>query len=114
MNLLINAYQAMASGGHIDVSTRYDEAGDGVWTLFSDTGPGIPRGIQTRIFEPFFTTKEPGRGTGLGLAVSYGIVKEHGGEISFESVEGQGTTFRVWLPLHRTEERPVQPDRGGR
>jgi signal transduction histidine kinase len=88
MNLLINAYQAMDSGGSIHVSTRYDKGRDGVSTLFSDTGCGIPKSIQTRIFEPFFTTKEPGKGTGLGLAVSYGIVKEHRGEISFESEEG--------------------------
>ncbi len=106
MNLLINAYQAMDADGDIHVSTRYDQARDGVLTLFSDRGCGIPKSIQTRIFEPFFTTKEPGRGTGLGLAVSYGIVKEHGGEISFESEEGYGTLFTVWLPINRKGETP--------
>jgi len=100
MNLLINAYQAMDSGGDIHVCTRYDKAKDGALIIFSDTGCGIPRSIQARIFEPFFTTKEPGKGTGLGLAVSYGIVKEHRGEISFESEEGSGTTFKIWLPIN--------------
>ncbi len=100
MNLVINSYQATGSGGSIRVSTRYDEARDGALTVVSDTGCGMPRSIQSRIFEPFFTTKEPGKGTGLGLAVSYGIVKEHRGEIAFESEEGKGTTFKVWLPLN--------------
>jgi len=101
MNLLMNAYHATDSGGYIHVCTHYDQAKDGVSIVFSDTGCGIPKSIQTRIFEPFFTTKEPGKGTGLGLAVSYGMVKEHRGEISFESEEGKGTTFRIWLPLNR-------------
>jgi two-component system NtrC family sensor kinase len=82
------------------VSTHYDKGRDGVLTVFSDTGCGIPQNIQYRIFEPFFTTKEPGQGTGLGLPVCYGIVKEHNGEISFESGEGRGAIFRVWLPIN--------------
>jgi signal transduction histidine kinase len=100
MNLLMNACQAMDSGGYINVSTHYDKVKAGVLMVFSDTGCGIPQNIQSRIFEPFFTTKEPGQGTGLGLAVSYGIVKEHSGEISFESEEGRGAIFRVWLPIN--------------
>ncbi len=100
MNLLINAFQAIDSGGKIHVTTRYDKTKEGALIVFSDNGRGIPKNIQPRIFEPFFTTKEPGKGTGLGLAVSYGIVKEHRGEISFESEEGKGTTFRIWLPLN--------------
>ncbi len=100
MNVLINAYQATESGGHIRVGTCYDKAKQGVVIFFSDTGSGIPKTIQARIFEPFFTTKEPGKGTGLGLAVSYGIVKEHRGEIFFESEEGKGTTFSIWLPVN--------------
>ncbi len=103
MNLLINAYQAMNSDGDIRVSTRYDRAKGEVLTFFSDHGCGIPKKIQSRIFEPFFTTKEPGKGTGLGLAVSYGIVKEHGGDLSFESEEGRGTTFKVRLPVMRKQ-----------
>ena len=99
MNLLMNASHATASGGRITVTTRRDDALQGAVILFSDTGSGIPGDIQSRIFEPFFTTKGPGQGTGLGLAVSYGIIKEHTGELSFESEEGTGTTFRIWLPL---------------
>jgi len=100
MNILMNAYQATHSGGFIRVSTHYDKATDGIFTVFSDTGCGIPKNIQNRVFEPFFTTKEPGQGTGLGLAVCYGIIQEHHGEISFESEEGKGATFRIWLPLN--------------
>lgn len=100
MNLLINACQAMNSSGFIRIATHYDKVKGGVFTVFTDTGCGIPKNIQNRIFEPFFTTKEPGHGTGLGLSVCYGIVKEHHGEIMFESEEGKGATFRVWLPLN--------------
>jgi two-component system NtrC family sensor kinase len=96
----MNAYQATNHGSSIRVSTHYDKATDGILTVFSDTGCGIPRNIQNRVFEPFFTTKEPRQGTGLGLAVCYGIIQEHRGEISFESEEGSGTTFRIWLPLN--------------
>ncbi len=103
MNLLINAYQAMQSGGRISISTDYDAEKEQVRIVFSDTGHGISRDIHDRIFDPFFTTKEPGEGTGLGLSVSYGIIKEHGGEIYVESEEGDGTTFTVLLPLrHQT------------
>ncbi len=99
VNLLMNASHAMKSGGVITVSTRYDGVKRRVSILISDTGCGIPKHIQGRIFEPFFTTKEPGQGTGLGLAVSYGIVKEHNGELSFESEENKGATFKLWLPI---------------
>ncbi|MDA8168837.1 MAG: DUF3365 domain-containing protein [Nitrospiraceae bacterium] len=99
MNILMNAYQSMGSGGTITVSTRHDAGSGRVAVSFADTGCGIPRDIQGRIFEPFFTTKEPGKGTGLGLAVSYGIIKEHNGEITFESTEGKGAVFTVWLPV---------------
>ncbi len=98
MNLLMNAYQAMGPGGTVTVSTCHDASRGGVSIAFSDTGKGIPKDIQSRIFEPFFTTKEPGEGTGLGLAVAYGIIKDHKGEISFESEVDKGTIFRIWLP----------------
>ena len=101
MNLLMNASQSMDSGGKIHIGTRYDKLKEGALIVFSDNGCGIPRNIQPKIFEPFFTTKGPGKGTGLGLAVSYGIIKEHQGEISFESEEGRGTTFKIWLPINR-------------
>ncbi len=99
MNLLMNAYQAVGPKGKITVATTRNILKDGVVVTFSDTGSGIPKNIQNRIFDPFFTTKEPGQGTGLGLAVSYGIIKEHNGDISFKSEEGEETTFRVWLPM---------------
>jgi signal transduction histidine kinase len=69
-----------------------------------DTGDGIKREHIKRIYDPFFTTKGTGRGTGLGLSVSYGIVQEHGGAIFVDSVPGKGTTFRVTLPVHEVAE----------
>ena len=70
----------------------------------SDTGSGIPEGELSKLFDPFFTTKEVGRGTGLGLSVSYGIIRAHRGEIDVESVPGEGTTFSVYLPLETEKE----------
>jgi signal transduction histidine kinase len=104
MNLLVNAYQAIeecvgSSGetGRIELRTRRAEGGVEIWV--SDTGAGIESGHMDRIFDPFFTTKRVGAGTGLGLSTSYGIVQSHGGTLEVESVPGQGTTFRVKLPL---------------
>ncbi|HAM50912.1 MAG TPA: hypothetical protein DCP92_09575 [Nitrospiraceae bacterium] len=98
-NLLMNSFQAMKPGGCITVKTEYDKEGNGIRIIFSDTGSGIPEKILDKIFEPFFTTKPPGQGTGLGLAVSYAMVKEHKGEISVKSKEGFGTSFTLWFPL---------------
>ncbi len=100
-NLLMNSFQALKAGGRITIKTEYDREGRGIRIIFSDTGSGIPEKIRDKIFEPFFTTKPPGQGTGLGLAVSYGIVKEHKGEISVESKEGAGASFTLWLPVER-------------
>jgi len=104
MNLLVNAYQAIVdrvgeSGelGEICVSTAV--ARDGVVVSVSDTGVGIPQAQLDRIFDPFFTTKGVGTGTGLGLAMTYNIVQSHGGTIRVQSVEGEGSSFEVWLPL---------------
>ncbi|MEJ2689202.1 MAG: ATP-binding protein, partial [Deltaproteobacteria bacterium] len=98
-NLLTNARQAMKEGDRVTVRTEYDKEKKGIRVIFTDTGSGIPAAILGKIFEPFLTTKPPGQGTGLGLAVSYGIVKEHRGEISVQSEEGKGTSFYLFFPL---------------
>lgn len=72
---------------------------------FADTGPGIPPEEIDRVFDPFYTTKEPGRGTGLGLSVTYKIIEETGGTIHVESTVGKGTTFTVRIPLHGSEKK---------
>jgi two-component system NtrC family sensor kinase len=98
MNLMINAQQAMAgSKGTVKLTAKKRER-DWVELRVSDTGPGIPKEIQQKIFDPFFTTKPAGQGTGLGLSVTYGIVKDHGGDIRLESAVGEGTTFIITLP----------------
>jgi len=110
LNLYINAWQAMPDGGHIYLEAKNIEleislaqaftipVGRYVRISIADTGTGIDEPIQSRIFEPFFTTKEIGRGTGLGLASAYGIIKNHDGAIDFTSKPGQGTTFYIYLP----------------
>lgn len=98
-NLIVNAFQAMKPGGSLAVSTSHDKEKNGLRIVFSDTGCGIPEKIRDKIFEPFFTTKPPGQGTGLGLAVSYGIVKEHKGELSVISEKGKGSSFTLWFPI---------------
>src|SRR5207245_1429618 len=104
MNLLINAQQAMEGRpGSVKIATRLAQ-GDQIEIQVHDTGPGIPEEIQAKIFEPFFTTKPVGKGTGLGLSVSYGIVKNHKGDIRVESGAGQGATFTVSLPAAKAPE----------
>jgi len=99
LNLFLNAKDAMPEGGRLRVATRTGESILGI--EISDTGIGIPPEHLHRIYDPFFTTKGSGRGTGLGLAVSYGIVHEHGGKIHVESRPGLGTTFRLEFPVMR-------------
>ncbi len=109
MNIIINAIDATEAGGHINLST-----GLSVWTnhvskkgieiVVSDTGCGIPPENLDDLFDPFFSTKEVGRGTGLGLSVSLGIVERHGGTIRVQSKVGRGSTFIIWLPLEEKAE----------
>ena len=94
--LATNAIDAMPEGGLLKISSRSN--GGHVLIELSDTGVGIPQENITRIFEPFFTTKEVGKGTGLGLAVCYGILTEHGGSLDVQSTPGLGTTFTISLP----------------
>ncbi len=98
MNLLLNAIHAITPPGRIEVATR--RAGNNVEVVFSDSGAGIPEENIHKIFDPFFTTKDATKGTGLGLAVSYGIIKKHGGEIEVASIMGKGSTFIVRLPVY--------------
>jgi two-component system, NtrC family, sensor kinase len=98
-NLILNARDAMPSGGWLTLKTFVE--GRDVVVEVSDTGEGIPEADLPRIFDPFFTTKDVGQGTGLGLAVSYGIVQEHGGSIRASSARDQGTRFEVRLPIER-------------
>jgi len=112
MNLITNAYHAIErSDGKISVTLKETDLGAGdppdgsvepgryALLTVSDTGMGIDPGVMNKIFEPYFTTKEQGKGTGLGLAVVYGIVKDHGGAVAVDSQIRKGTTFKVYLPL---------------
>jgi PAS domain S-box-containing protein len=123
MNLTTNARDAMPGGGTLTISTRAvylekgptDESGDkpGRYALLSitDTGCGMDANTKDHVFDPFFTTKETGKGTGLGLASVYGIVKQHGGRISVSSLIDSGTTFNIYLPL--TEMERPEEELGG-
>lgn len=104
VNLIKNALQAMTRGGVLTLQTG--EGSDGVWASVADTGGGIPQEQINRIFDPFYTTKK--KGTGLGLMIVQRIVRAHGGRIELESHVGQGTTFRVWLPLREQPTRLLE------
>ena len=135
MNMVVNARDAMNGSGRINISTRNIHLGEAqlaqmpegregefVRISVTDNGSGMSPETMTKIFEPFFTTKEQGKGTGLGLATSFGIVQQHGGWITCDSVIGTGTTFHIFLPRCTEEEEaaketalaaPVGPVRGG-
>ena len=104
VNLIKNALQAMTKGGVLTLQTG--EGSEGVWVSVADTGGGIPQEQINRIFDPFYTTKK--KGTGLGLMIVQRIVRAHGGRIELESHVGQGTTFRVWLPLREQPTRLLE------
>lgn len=124
VNLAINARDAMPTGGRIAIETRNVTVGPGaavdshlppgayVELCFADTGCGMDAATLEHIYEPFFTTKEVGKGTGLGLAMVYGIVKAHAGALACESSPGRGTTFRLCLPAHDgAKPLPEAPER---
>jgi len=98
-NIILNAAEAMAGEGELTITSRVTADGNWIEIEITDTGCGVPRENLEKIFDPFFTTKEVGRGTGLGLAVSYGIIARHKGTIEVKSEPGEGTTFIVRLPL---------------
>jgi signal transduction histidine kinase len=99
LNLFMNARDAMPNGGMLEVRTGTQNGS--VEVEVTDTGLGIPPEYLHRIFDPFFTTKSSGRGTGLGLSVSYGIIKEHAGKVEVRSTPGKGTSFRLEFPVAR-------------
>jgi len=124
MNLTVNARDAMPSGGKLYINVRTGSTPEAAHTAVlevRDTGIGMSPEVQSHVFEPFFTTKEPGRGTGLGLATVYGIVRQHSGAIEVASVVGQGTTVTVRLPTAAPEPEAaveatpnIERHRGGR
>jgi two-component system cell cycle sensor histidine kinase/response regulator CckA len=124
LNVFINSWQAMPNGGDLyletsvvsfdDSSFRPPELKKGQYAKISitDTGIGMDDSIRQRVFDPFFTTKEKGRGTGLGLASAYGIIKNHGGMITVYSEMGHGATFNIYLPLSNKDLQSESLDRG--
>jgi CheY-like chemotaxis protein len=129
LNLALNARDAMPDGGRIRISTRPVHfsahaanadlnSGDYLLLTVSDTGVGMRPEIVARAFEPFFTTKPSGVGTGLGLSMVYGFVKQTGGHVAIESAEGQGTVIKLYLPvapvetLEETQPRETNPPKG--
>jgi PAS domain S-box-containing protein len=127
INLATNARDAMPDGGTLTIATSTVQIGEeligekpGPYAVIavSDTGTGISKDLQSRIFEPFFTTKEVGKGTGLGLATVYGVVKQHGGFINLYSEPGAGSTFKIYLPLcagqtAKTSDESISSPKGG-
>jgi PAS domain S-box-containing protein len=106
INLLMNGGESMQGEGRLTVSTEVDPNGDPVRIRFQDTGPGIPEHYLSRLFDPFFSTKKVGKGVGLGLSISYGIIQKHLGRIYVERTGKKGTVFVIELPVHR--ESPDQ------
>ena len=108
LNLLTNAAQSIEAHGHIVLRSGCES--DTVWIEVQDSGQGIAPENLEHIFEPFYTTKPVGQGTGLGLSLSWGIVHRHHGHIDVHSVPGQGTTFRVVLPINPPPDTEPQDE----
>ena len=104
INIIVNAADAMDGKGKLNLATGYDPVSHCIEVEFTDTGHGIAKENLEKIFDPFFTTKDTGHGVGLGLAISFGIIKEHNGTLLVESEVGKGTTFIVRLPVINEEE----------
>jgi two-component system cell cycle sensor histidine kinase/response regulator CckA len=116
MNLCVNARDAMPTGGSLSIDVRTGTTPETARTAVvevRDTGVGMSPEVQTHVFEPFFTTKEPGRGTGLGLATVYGVVRQHEGSVEIASVVGEGTTVTVRLPMAPPSAEPIVPQSSG-
>jgi signal transduction histidine kinase len=115
MNLIMNAKHAIGQKGTLHITTRLNPSDGRVAVKIADTGHGIEKKNLARIFDPFFTTKPTGEGTGLGLSVSYGIIKNHGGDILVESDVGKGSTFTILLPVvspnSRIKDAKISPYR---
>jgi two-component system NtrC family sensor kinase len=107
-NLALNAADAMVGGGVLTITTLYDREKNKIILRVKDTGTGISEENLTRVFDPFFTTKETGKGTGLGLAVTYGIIERHNGAIDITSRQGHGTEIRIELPAPPPEDNEVR------
>ena len=108
INLLINSGESMQGEGRFTVSTAVAPEDDRVLIRFQDTGSGIPEAYRSRLFDPFFTTKKVGKGVGLGLSISYGIIQKHLGRIYVERTGPEGTVFVIELPVHRPEPEAAQ------
>jgi two-component system NtrC family sensor kinase len=98
INLILNSIQAMPAGGVLSIKACSESNENGFCFYVSDNGKGVPPQDLVKIFDPFFTTKDVGKGSGLGLSVSHGIIEQHQGRIEVKSEVGEGTTFTVFLP----------------
>ena len=108
MNIFLNAADAMGERGNLTVTTGQNKDNKEVFVRITDSGCGIPEHMREAIFDPFFTTKDPGKGTGLGLAVAVRIVQTHGGRLEVDSEVGQGSTFTVVLPMSSQRSDEVE------